>query len=306
MLIRKRMSLLFMVMVFGCILFFNCREAVADGITAAANCDGICSAEEAASNYCANFGVNRIEFCGAGTAMCLDYADSLGKHYVPCTVYFYRYEEEATNQIDIAIPINLTQTLDDALGTHCSQYITDGSGDPTTGFGENLNTLGICRITPSGSSFPGVVSPVPNGYPNFWIQTDPSNYDKDSPLNWQVRYSKNQVYPLTLVGPITALPEVSEAGATITTKNGGTCTYGVSGGQPFFDPADCPQGTKIIPQSQTKICTPADGNDVSFTAPDGVAYHCETISYVSEKCDVKTTGTDPMRYVGGSWIYFPY
>lgn len=287
-----------MAVILGCILFFNCRKASADGNTAAANCDGTCSAEEAANNYCASFADNSIEFCGAGSTFC---STDEGLE-VPCTIYFYKYNGDSQNQVNVAIPLSLTQTLNTPAETNCSQYITDGSGDPTTNFGENLTTLGICRIPQSLASQPPLTDPGPNGTPNFWIQTDPSNYDKNSPLNWQARYSKNNVYPFTIVGPSTEIPAVSEAGATIATKEGSTCTYGVSGGQAYI--VNCPEGTKIIPQSQSKICTPADGNYVSFTA-NGVPYHCETISYVSNKCDIKTTGTDPMRYIGGSWLYFP-
>jgi hypothetical protein len=259
---------------------------------AVADCDGTCSSTELAKHDCGVFGSNVIEFCGANSATCtLDVGGT-----APCTVFFYRYTGGTTNQVNVAIPKILTQVLNDAADVNCSQYITDGSGDPTTGFGKGFVTLGICRVAPNAGSFPGL--PNPPGA-NFYIATDPSFTDKTTPLNWQVRQSKNEVYNATVVGPVTPQPPVAETGATLTTKEGTGCSYRIDGGQVVL--TDCPTGAII---DKTKLCLPtASPADASFIK-DGVNWKCETISYVTEQCDVKTTGSDPCRYIGSTCIKY--
>ncbi len=293
MLTRKHISLLLMLLIVAVISFFTCTNAGA----ATANCDGSCSADEIANHTCAMFGSNVIEFCGASAGSCaLDTGGS-----APCTLFFYKYTGTATNQVNVAIPIGLTQTLNSAPDVHCSQYYTDGGGDPTTGFGSGLSTLGICRTANNVANLPTGITPAAPSTANFWIQTDPSYIDKKTPLNWRVRQSKTEVYDGTVVGPVTSQAEVAETTMTLTTKDGVNCTWSIVGGQPVL--VNCPTGT-LVPGSSSKICLPAtDPSKITFTNASG-SYTCETISYVSEKCDIKTTGTDPVVWYNGTWIKY--
>lgn len=296
---RKYLDLLFIITIFGFISFFACTDA-----GAVADCDGFCSSTEAAAGECATWGLGGVmEFCGASNGSCL--LSEGGS--APCTAYFYRYTGDVTNQVDVAIPLKFNITIDDKYEVHCSQYITDGSGDPNTAFGKGFSSLGICRMANNLSVLPMNLDPAAPPTANFYIATDPSSYDDTARLDWEVRQidkTKVNLYHFSLVGPSTLLPPVSESGATITTSSGNTCEYKVIGGKPYLK--NCPGG-KIVPQDQMKLCAPTvPGQVKSFTSPQGQDFTCETISYMTEQCDIKTSGTDPWRYIGGSLIYTPY
>jgi hypothetical protein len=291
MLKRTFMILLLVIAVF--VLFSN-QEA-----GAVANGDGVCSGPEIANRECANFGANVIEFLGARDGMCID--SSTVEASLPCTVYYYKYTGSTTNQINVAIPLYLTKVVNDPAEINCSQFLTNGVGDPTTGFGKGFTTFGICRIAQTGTSFPPI--PIPTGA-NFYIAADRSFFDRAEPLAWQVRYDSKTVWNSPLVGPVATVLPVEQTGATLTTSEGKSITYAVQGGGVTIT-----QGTgSIVPMEKTKLCLPCvTGQTASFSVtsgPSAGSYCCETISYATENCDIKTTGADPCRWIGGVCIKY--
>jgi len=288
----KRASMIVISLVAAFILFHSPEAG------AVANGDGVCSVAEVATFDCGQFGPNVIEFRGASIGMCTVDSGTPAQSTVPCTVYMYLYTGGTTNQVNLAIPLNLTQVVNDANEVNCSQYITNGSGDPTTGFGKNLLTLGICRIANNASSLP-VINNDPGNW-NILVATDPSFPDKNMPLSWQLRQSKTEVFAASIVGPVASQPPVYESGASLTTSEGKTISYTLSGDQVIITSGNA----NIIPMDQTKLCLPTlEGQEVTFSKND-MNFTCETISYVTEQCDVKTTGSDPCRYIGGRCIQY--
>lgn len=286
--LKKALTILFsLVAVF---MLFPLQEAgaVADG-------NGVCSPEELANFDCGRFGPNVIEFRGASAGTCVV---NSGPGTAPCTVYFYLYTGLSTNQVNVAIPLNLNQVLNDAVEIDCSQYYTNGSGDPTTGFGKNMLTLGICRTANNLSSLP-VINNDPGTW-NLWIATDPSFPDRKEPLSWQLKQGRD-VYAASIVGPVASQPPVFESGASLTTSEGKTISYTLSGDQVIITS----NNADVVPMDKTKLCISSPpAVDPNFFPNPGEAYRCETISFVTEQCDVKTTGSDPCRYIGGRCILY--
>ena len=265
--------------------------AVADG-------NGTCSASEAADFDCANLGGNNIEFLGAFPS------NNCPMNQAPlttrCTVYFYKYNGTATNQVDVALPINLTKSLNEAPEINCSQYYTNGAGDPTTGFGVNLLTLGICRIANNISNLPSDINPPTTA--NFYISADPSTIDKTRPLNWQLKQGRS-VFAGSIVGPATTEPAVLESEVTLRTPQGATVSYSNSGGNITLTG----NTGRIVPISGTKLCIVKPGGDPAVGYRDPLFadnWTCETITYATEQCDIKTSGTDPCRWIGGYCIQY--
>jgi len=276
------------------LLFFSNQEAgaVADG-------NGSCSPTEEANHECAYFGASAVEFLGANDGMCTNYEGGNPSGSIPCSVYFYKYTGPATNQINVAIPLYLTTNVNNNIEIGCSQWITDGNGDPTTGFGKYFTTFGVCRTAPTASSFPI----IPPSDANFYIAADRSFFDRAEPLPWAVKVGK-EVYSASIVGPVASVLPVEQSGATLTTSEGTSITYAIRGGGVTIT-----QGTaSIVPMEKTKLCLPCvDGQTPSFSVasgPSAGSYCCETISYATENCDIKTTGSDPCRYIGGVCIKY--
>lgn len=272
-------------------LFLTLREA-----GAVANGDGICSGSEAANFDCANFGANVVEFRGAfPSAQC-----QVNSGLALCTVYFYLYTGSTTNQLNVAIPIKLTQILNEASEIHCSQYLTGGAGDPTTGFGKNLLTLGICRIANNLSNLPPDLNPPSSA--NFFIAVDPSAIDKTMPNSLQVKQG-NHVFAGSVVGPTMPEAEVNEAAVTLKTPTGETVSYTNSGGNITITGGSA----RIVPLSGTKLCIVNPNGDptVPFTSPAFPSnWTCETITFATEQCDIKTTNSDPCRFIGGTCVKY--
>ena len=64
---------------------------------------------------------------------------------------------------------------------------------------------------------------------------------------------------------------------------------------------------RIAPQGGTKLCVINPGGDesVPYTSPSFAAnWTCETITYASDQCDIKTDGGDPCRMIGGTCIKY--
>jgi hypothetical protein len=115
---RKWVSFLLSAVVTAIAVLFIYTEA-----SAVANGDGICDANEAARFDCGQFGPNVIEFRGASSGTCTlsNYGTPPQGRTAPCTVFFYKYTGTETNQVNVAIPLNLTQVVNDAVKVHCSQ-----------------------------------------------------------------------------------------------------------------------------------------------------------------------------------------
>ena len=250
---------------------------------AVANANGVCDSPNEVvpgAETCANFGPNVIEFLGTGSTTCTVAAGS-----VPCTAYFYRYTGSATNQFNIAIPkvVQTKFTSGDALAAGCSQLITDGSGDPTTGFGKNQLTFNICRVAFNLASLPGA-PPLAN----FSILADPSSPQS---LSWQQKVSKD-ITADTLQGPAVAGAPVAETGAKLTAFNGATITYTIEGGQ-----INVTSGSATVePANQSLICNLNLVYSVPPVFPSD--YTCLPVTYFSGTVDFRLgTNSTCTRYV---------
>jgi hypothetical protein len=281
----------------------------AGGAYAAANGDGSCSSAELGSYECANFGTSVIEFLGSfASTQCPLAAGGTAQ----CTAYYYRYSGASSNQVNIAIPNRVTKTFKTAADIHCSQFLTGGAGDPTTGFGKNQLSINICRIAQNLAGAPLDVSP-PAGA-NFVIVTDPSAYDKNNPLDWQLKLGSNcsdddrrnnrsGVFAASLLGPFGPQLDVLESAVTLTTPTGQSVSYTNSAGNIKITGGSA----RIVPQGGTKLCVINEGGDpsVPYTSSSFAAnWTCETITYATDQCDIKTDGGDPCRMIGGVCIKY--
>ena len=280
----KHHSVLLSALVLAALTFIVHTEA-----GAVANGDGSCSAAEIQNKDCGIVNGNFIEFLGAGATTCAVTAGA-----VPCTAYFYRYTGGASSQVNILIPKKVMTkfTSSDTAAAGCSQLLTLGQGDPTTGFGKNDLTDNVCRIAFSLAS-------LPLGAPanaNFSVQADPSVFD---PLSWQQK-TGNNIAATVINGPGLIQTAVTETGATLQTSDGVTCSYTTAGGGTTL--TSCPTGS-VVPINQTKLCLPTISGPPTFTNASG-SFTCETVSFATEGCDIKTTGTDPCRFINGVCIRY--
>lgn len=247
-----------------------------------------CSAAELERKECANFNGNVIKFLGATPVPQCVLSNG---QTAPCTSYRYQYCGGALNQVNVAIPKRLTQTLNEATEINCSQYVADGKGDPTTGFGKNQLTLGICRV--AYNLAPGAITT------EFAIKVDPSSFDAANPLDWQLKQG-NKVYAASILGPFSLQPTILESAVTLTTPTGETVSYTNAGGN-ITVTGGTGADVRAVPLSGTKLCI------VNPNADPGIFpgnWTCETISYATDQCDIKTTGTDPCRFIGGTCIKY--
>jgi hypothetical protein len=286
----------------------NEAVAVADG-------NGLCSSSETANFDCAKFGTNVIEFRGVfPSAQCNGGSTS-------CSIYFYMNTYTTPPiQVDVAIPIKLNQTINTGQYIHCApnptnptnpyHYYTNGKGDPVTRFGQYQNTLGICRPAFNLMGVPNDVAIPSNA--NFFISADPSSVDKTRPLDWQMKvgssysnhdHDDSRIYAGSILGPSAPQAEVLESGATLTTKTGASVSYTNKAGNITITGGS----GRLVPISGTKLCIVKEGGDrsVPYTDPNFSAnWDCETITYATEQCDIKTSGSDPCRFIGGNCIKY--
>jgi hypothetical protein len=280
----KHHSILLIALVLAALTFMVHTEA-----GAYADANGSCSAQELASSDCGLFGSTGsvVEFVATSADICGVTAGN-----VPCTGYLYKYNGPTTNQVNVLIPKQVMTKFASAgtlevLAAGCSQLITNGAGDPTTGFGKNDLTHYVCRIAQNLG--PGT---------SFTIHADPSTF---GPLSWQVRISSNNVGAAAVNGPAKPQAPVAEVGASLQTSDGVNCTYTNQGGNVTL--TNCGSGS-IIPINQTKLCLPTKPNQTpSFTNASG-SFTCESVAFATDGCDIKTTGTDPCRYIGGICIAY--
>ena len=289
------------------VLALSCFHAY---VHAAANGDGLCSADETGRFECLNLGGNVIEFLGSFASSQCHLANAQTTN---CTTYFYRYTGAANTQLNVAIPARITQRLKTASDLGCAQFITGGAGDPTTGFGKNQLSLGICRIA---LNLAGPVDVTPPAGANFVITADPSAFDNKNPLDWQLKpastttKSKDDDHSTTsvlfagsLVGPFGPQAEVLETAVTLSTPNGQTVSYSNIAGNIKLTAGNA----RVIPPGGTKLCTVNVNGDpkVPYTAANFSAnWTCETVTFATDQCDIKTDGGDPCRMIGGTCIKY--
>ena len=281
----------------------------AGGALAASNGDGLCSPAEVGKYECATFGSSVIEFLGSfASSQCPLHSGGTAQ----CTAYYYRYTGASNNQVNIAIPNRVTKTFKTAADINCSQFLTGGAGDPTTGFGKNQLSLGICRIAQTLAGAPLNVT-APAGA-NFVIVADPSGYDKANPLDWQLKLGSNcsdddrrrshsGVFAASLLGPFGPQLDVLETAVTLTTPTGQSVSYANVAGNVTITGGTA----RIVPQGGTKLCVVNVGGDssVPYTSASFAAnWTCETITYATDQCDIKTDGGDPCRMIGGTCIKY--
>lgn len=280
---------------------------------AAANGDGVCQANETANSECAVLGPAVLEFLGSTAASQCKLDDNT---FAPCTAYYYRYSGAAANQLNVAIPARNTRTFNSATEIGCQQFLTGGAGDPTTGFGRNQRSLGICRVAKNLNAAP-IDATVPPGA-NLVLTVDPSAYDSKNPLDWQLKKGSNQGYDdddeghgnsssglfaASLLGPFSTQPDVTESAVTLTTPAGASVSYTNLGGNIRIVSGNA----RVVPQGSTKLCIVKPGGNpaVPYTSPDfKLNWDCETITFATEQCDIKTSGSDPCRMIGGTCIQF--
>jgi hypothetical protein len=266
---RKSRDLLLSALFIAVVSLFNYTEAgaVADG-------NGSCSSAEDATSDCGQFGTgNVIEFRGTAAATCGS---------LPCTEYKYRYTGTSTNQIEILIPNTvLTQFTPGTNVAGCLQLVPSGVGDSTNGFGVNIVTHRLCKLPANLSS--GT---------QFSVFADPSTA---KPLSWEVSFGKTASAD-TVNGPAVPGDKIAETAATLTTSEGVSVSYTNVGG------VITPTGGRVVPISGTKLCVVKPSAPSSPVFPND--YTCETISFATDQCDIKTTGTDPCRFIGGSALCY--
>ncbi|HXG50359.1 MAG TPA: hypothetical protein VNN77_03015 [candidate division Zixibacteria bacterium] len=231
---------------------------------------------------CGDFGKNTITLISTASGPCpVD---------VPlCTRYTYQYNGTNTNQIEVLIPKTVQSTfVTTAPAAGCAALITDSSGEPANNFGTNILTHNLCKLPAN----------IANGT-TFDIFADPS---APKPLSWQVIVNRS-ITADALNGPAVPAAGVEETGATLTTSEGVSVSYTISSGQ--IEITDFTGTTpRLLPITQTKLCLPSrPGDPVTFTNAQG-GWTCETITFATEQCDIKTAGSDPCRFVGGSCVQY--
>jgi hypothetical protein len=233
---------------------------------------------------CGDFGKNTITLLSTSVGPCPSGVPS-------CTKYTYEYRGSNTNQIELLIPKTVqTKFVTSAAAAGCSALITDGSGDPANSFGVNIVTHNLCKLTANISDLS-----------TFDIFADPSTA---KPLSWQEIVNKS-VTADTLDGPGIPGDTVAETAATLTTSEGVSVQYTNVGGQITITGGS----GRVVPVTNTKLCIlKVGGTPVSLTSnPVAFAnnWTCETITFATEQCDIKTAGSDPCRFIGGSCVVYP-
>ena len=208
-----------------------------------------------------------------------------------CAQYNYSYTGTPTG-LEVLIPkiVHTKFSSGSAALAGCTELITNGTGDPAAnGFGVSIQTHNLCKVLLSNGT--------------FFIRADPSSGD---PISFQVQVS-NKFTGLLVQGPAVPTqepPAVVETGATLQTLDGTSVSYEVVDGQIFIT-----EGTgRVVPINHTKLCVLNVGGDpaVPYTSPAFASnWTCETVTFATEQCDIKTAGHDPLRYSGGSGIIFP-
>lgn len=211
-----------------------------------------------------------------------------------CTRYDYNYTVNTGSTsnaiVDVAIPefVMTKFASTDFAAAGCKLLKINGEGDPSTNFGKNFKSLNICRV-----NIPSVLKAGMKG--SFSLYADPSSPDD---LSWFGSPTSSAAFVLD--GPYTAQAAVAQIGGTLTTGDK-TVSYQLQGGTITVT------GGTAIPISNTKLCVLKPGGDptVPYTSIAFPAnWTCETISFVTDQCDVKTTGGDPCRFIGGSCILY--
>jgi hypothetical protein len=224
---------------------------------------------------CGDFGTQTITLNATASAAC-----NVSTGQVACTKYTYVYTGSPT-AIEVLIPktVQTKFTAADASAAGCSALITDGTGDPTNSFGVNIVTHNLCKVQLAAGAFS--------------IFADAGTATK--PLSWQEIVNRS-ITADTLDGPAVPGDKIAETAATLTTSEGVSVSYTNVGGQ-----ITVTSGTgETVPISDTKLCIFNGGSNRTFPAN----WTCETIEFATDQCDIKTTGGDPCRFIGGTCILY--
>jgi len=267
---RKSRDLLWSALWIGIVLFFASSKSYA-------------ACNPADGTKCGDFGRNTIQLIATASATC-----SVSMGSVACTRYDYTYTGSPTT-IEVLIPKSLQTkfTSADAAAAGCSALFTNGEGDTTNGFGVNIVTHNLCKVQPLTST-------------TFSIFADPSTA---SPLSWQEIVNKS-ITADTLNGPGIPGDKIAETGATVTTSEGVSVSYTNVSGQITITNGS----GRVVPISNTKLCILKPGGDPTVPYTSSLFannWTCETITFATEQCDIKTKGSDPCRFIGGSCVVFP-
>jgi hypothetical protein len=266
---RKVKLLTALVLLIGIMVFFA-------GDKSYAACD------PALGTKCGDFGSNTIIFVSSTSDTC-----NLSTGTVACTRYNYTYTGSPTT-IEVLIPKSVQTRFtaaEDAAAAGCSSLNVDGTGDPANGFGVNIVTHNLCKVQLSSNTFS--------------IFADLS---RPKAISWQEIVNKSITID-TLDGPAIPAAAVEETAATLTTSEGVSVSYTNVEGQITITGGSA----RKVPLSGTKLCIVKPGGDptVPYTSSLFASnWTCETITFATEQCDIKTAGTDPCRFIGGTCISY--
>ncbi len=272
-----------LLVVVALVWLFTCKEA------GAAFGDGICQQDELDKFQCNPFisgstllGALEIIPSAQGRwpipSIC---TDPITSQAVPCSLFTYRFSgPSGDNQINLLISDRVQ--LVNISGTNsagCSQFITDGSGDSTTGFGKNILTFNVCRVAFNPNPTPDV-PPLAN----IVIAARPAVADRTVD---QLKAGK-LVAASEILGPSGPVPPISTTTQTFTAGDGSAVTV-QEDQQGNIISGIAPNG-RILHIEDLILCIPKPGvTNPGFPAD----YTCEPLTFTSSNAVVKTTGSDP-------------
>jgi hypothetical protein len=226
---------------------------------------------------------------------------------VACSVFSYFLNTGVgNNQLNYLVPHGFMPQGWDQSGfintvavnklSGCSQLATDGTGDPTTGFGNGIKTFDTCRIAPSANANT-LFGVALSSTANIYIATLPAVAGLEA---MQLKAGKETFLDFILSSGGSA-PQISTTSETFTTAEGATVSVNTDqSGNLIGTP-----GLRQVPQNNTRFCFP----DPTYTPapnefPTNANWDCIPINFASNKCQIKGPGEDPWAYIGGTWILY--
>ena len=147
--------------------------------------------------------------------------------------------------------------------------------------------------------YPDILPPT---LANVVLFVDRSTVSSDSVIDVQLKKGSS-LYPGRMVGPKVTPPQVYEPEASLITPDGKYSSYRINAGTPVITGGV----GRVVPEGGTKLCIVNENGDknIPYTNPDFSSnWVCETITYATEQCDIKTDGGDPCRMIGGTCIKY--
>jgi len=282
-------SLIVLLVVIGLVVFFTSKAARAGYVG-----DGICEQTEMDKLQCTKFysgstflGALEIVPSAAGEWPILSTCqDPSSGATIPCSLFVYRFDgPSGDNQINLLISDLLGKAYFPGTTLNgCSQFITDGEGDPTTGFGKNVLMYNVCRFAFN----PPVPPPA-----NLAIATGSGVSGRTAV---QLKAGKS-IAAGEILGPSNVVPQMATTTQTITRPDGYTLTLKKNqGGDVIQAETTSPGGVRDIPLGQIQLCVPNAAG----------LLECQFISYATDGCDIKTLADpDPTCHiVGGKCLWW--